>query len=42
MSQPADFDGDTFRKGAIMGALLLYLDFIDMFLFLLKILGNKD
>ena len=42
LSQPADLDGGTFRKGAIMGALSLYLDFINMFLFLLRILGNKD
>ncbi len=42
LSQPADLDGGTLRKGAIMGALSLYLDFINMFLFLLRILGNKD
>lgn len=29
-------------KGAIMGALALYLDFINLFLFLLRILGNRN
>ncbi len=41
-SQPADLDGGAIRKGAIMGALSLYLDFINMFLFLLRIIGNKE
>lgn len=39
MSQPAGLDGAVVRKGAIMGALSLYLDFINLFLFLLRILG---
>ncbi|TNE32179.1 Bax inhibitor-1/YccA family protein [bacterium] len=30
------------RKGAIMGALALYLDFINMFLFMLRLLGGRD
>jgi len=29
-------------KGAIMGALNLYLDFINMFMFLLQFLGNRE
>jgi FtsH-binding integral membrane protein len=29
-------------KAAIMGALNLYLDFINMFLFLLRFLGNRE
>lgn len=29
-------------KAAIMGALNLYLDFINMFMFLLQLLGNRD
>lgn len=29
------------RKVAILGALTLYLDFINMFIFMLKILGNR-
>jgi len=34
-------DSESFRKTAIMGALRLYLDFINLFLFLLRFLGNK-
>lgn len=40
LTQPADLDASTIRKGAIMGALTLYLDFINMFLFLLRIFGT--
>jgi len=29
-------------KAAIMGALSLYLDFINMFMFLLQFLGNRN
>jgi FtsH-binding integral membrane protein len=29
------------RKVAILGALTLYLDFINMFIFMLRILGNR-
>ncbi len=39
LAQPANLDAATIRKGAILGALTLYLDFINMFLFLLHILG---
>lgn len=42
LSQPADLDRGTIRKGAIIGALRLYLDFINMFLFMLQILANRD
>jgi len=38
--QPADLDGGTIRKGIIMGALAPYLDFINMFLMLLRLLGS--
>ncbi|HMS32577.1 MAG TPA: Bax inhibitor-1/YccA family protein [Ignavibacteria bacterium] len=41
MSQTADMDSESGKKGAVMGALTLYLDFINMFLFLLRILGNR-
>jgi len=34
-------DGETFQKMAIMGALRLYLDFINLFLYLLRILGKR-
>lgn len=33
---------ETAAKGAIIGALQLYLDFINLFLFLLRIFGNRD
>ncbi|MDD4086720.1 MAG: Bax inhibitor-1/YccA family protein [Bacteroidales bacterium] len=33
--------GDTLRKVTIMGALTLYLDFINLFLFLLRFFGNR-
>jgi len=39
------FAGDgvaTMGKKAIMGALKLYLDFINMFLFLLRLFGSRD
>ena len=42
LSQPAGIDGATLRKGAILGALTLYLDFINLFLMLLRILGNRE
>jgi uncharacterized protein len=42
LSQPEGLDGGTIRKGAILGALALYLDFINLFLMLLRILGNRD
>ena len=33
---------ETVTKKAIMGALALYLDFINMFLFLLRFMGNRE
>ena len=42
MSQPGDVDAGVVRKGAILGALTLYLDFINLFLMLLHILGNRE
>ncbi|SMX41437.1 Bax inhibitor-1/YccA family protein [Maliponia aquimaris] len=35
-------DQDWLGKAAIMGALNLYLDFINMFMFLLQLLGNRE
>ena len=32
---------DSYRKYVIMGALTLYLDFINLFLFLMRFLGNR-
>jgi FtsH-binding integral membrane protein len=34
-------DGEIARKKSIMGALTLYLDFINLFLFLLQFMGNR-
>jgi FtsH-binding integral membrane protein len=34
-------DRENFRKMAIMGALTLYLDFINLFLFLIRLLGDR-
>lgn len=42
LTQPADIDAGVVRKGAIVGALTLYLDFILMFQFLLSILGSRE
>ncbi len=39
LTQPDGLDAGVIRKGTILGALSLYLDFINMFLFLLHILG---
>ena len=39
LTQPEGLDAGVIRKGSILGALSLYLDFINMFLFLLHILG---
>ena len=35
-------DQEWLGKSAIMGALRLYLDFINMFMFLLQLLGNRE
>ncbi|HGG05411.1 MAG TPA: BAX inhibitor (BI)-1/YccA family protein, partial [Aliiroseovarius sp.] len=35
-------DSEWLGKSAIMGALNLYLDFINMFMFLLQFLGNRN
>ena len=43
ISQPADLDAGVIRKGAILGALSLYVDFINLFIFLLHIFGvNRE
>jgi len=39
---PIDADASVIRKGAIIGALTLYLDFINLFLMLLRILGQRE
>jgi FtsH-binding integral membrane protein len=35
-------DSEWLAKSAIMGALTLYLDFINLFMFLLQFLGNRE
>ena len=35
-------DGEWLAKSAIMGALNLYLDFINLFMFLLQFMGSRD
>ena len=35
-------DQEWLGKSAIMGALKLYLDFINMFMFLLHFMGNRE
>jgi len=40
VNQPDDLEAGVVRKGAILGALKLYLDFINLFLMLLRILGG--
>ena len=35
-------DAEWLEKSAIMGALNLYLDFINLFMFLLSFLGNRE
>lgn len=41
MSQEVSFDSEQGKKTAVLGALTLYLDFINMFLFLLRIMGSR-
>ncbi len=40
--QLANSDSDFLGKSAIMGALTLYLDFLNMFMFLLQFMGNRN
>ena len=40
INQPDGLEAGVVRKGAILGALKLYLDFINLFLMLLRILGG--
>ena len=41
LSQPEGLEAGVIRKGAILGALSLYLDFINLFLMLLRIFGQS-
>jgi len=38
----ANEDGTVTGRKAVMGALTLYLDFINLFLFILRLVGNRD
>ncbi len=40
VTQPGDLEAGVVRKGAILGALSLYLDFVNLFLMLLRIFGQ--
>ncbi len=41
MGEGADLKQESTKKMMLMGALSLYLDFINMFLFLLRLFGNR-
>ncbi len=41
-SYSASHGAEVLQKGAIMGALSLYLDFINLFLMLLRLFGNRE
>ncbi|WPU67019.1 Bax inhibitor-1/YccA family protein [Peredibacter starrii] len=38
---PSARDSEQFQKGAVLGALKLYLDFINLFLFILRMSGDR-
>jgi len=40
-SYSSSYGADTLSKGAIMGALKLYLDFINLFIMLLRLIGER-
>jgi len=42
LTQPSGLEAGVIRKGAILGALSLYLDFINLFLMLLHIFGRRN
>jgi uncharacterized protein len=39
--EPAGADEEAVEKSAIVGALALYLDFVNLFLYLLRIFGRR-
>jgi FtsH-binding integral membrane protein len=41
LAEEIDFQGDEINKLAILGALTLYLDFVNLFLYLLRFFGKK-
>ncbi len=42
MGAHADTENEGVKKAVVMGALALYLDFINLFLFLLRFFGSRD
>lgn len=42
MSSSVQEGTDNFRRYAILGALMLYLDFINLFIMLLRLMGSRD
>jgi len=42
LTQPSGLEAAVVRKAAILGALSLYLDFINLFLMLLQIFGRRE
>lgn len=36
-----EYDGETAKKAAVIGALQLYLDFVNLFLYLLRLFGRR-
>lgn len=42
LSDRASIDRQSWQKGAVIGALLLYLDFVNLFLFFLRIFGGRQ
>jgi FtsH-binding integral membrane protein len=42
MAGSIDSASEDGKKASIMGALMLYLDFINLFLFLLRLLGRRN
>jgi len=41
MATQVDVNSEQGSRASIMGALMLYLDFINLFLFLLRLFGNR-
>ncbi len=42
MGSGIDIESDNFRRVAILGALSLYLDFINLFIMLLRLMGGRN
>jgi uncharacterized protein len=40
-AQAGNYDGETMQKAAVIGALHLYLDFINLLIFILRIMGRR-